>query len=205
MPVRRPRTLPAGVFRGRHFFFVAGAAIASRPGSPLSPLSPVSPLSPFSPCAPAGRGHLSDLQKATCEGKGCDESEATKVRNRILLPFDFRLVVDSSDHGRGAAPSKTTSEKLFLVLVFAIGDNHACARQVFQSDRLGGTSRTFLMARDRLIAFSAETTAACLVCAWPDTMAPPTHAVHFHICLPTPWTIAYSTPRCTMIERTRGG
>jgi hypothetical protein len=38
-------------------------------------------------------------------------------------------------------------------------------RRLFHSDGSGGTSRIFLMARDRSIAFSAEAIAACLLCA----------------------------------------
>jgi hypothetical protein len=38
-------------------------------------------------------------------------------------------------------------------------------RRLFHSDNSGGTSRIFLMARDRSIAFSAEAIAACLLCA----------------------------------------
>jgi hypothetical protein len=49
----------------------------------------------------------------------------------------------------------------------------------YQSDRSGGTSRTFLMARARSIAFSAATIAACLLCAWPITIALPAEADHF--------------------------
>jgi hypothetical protein len=75
-----------------------------------------------------------------------------------------------------------------------------------QSDRSGGISRTFLMARARSIAFSAATIAACLLCAWPVTIAPPAEADHLHMCCPMPSTTAYSIPRYSILaELVRAG
>jgi hypothetical protein len=60
------------------------------------------------------------------------------------------------------------------------------------------------MARTRSIAFSAATIAACLLCAWPVTTAPPADADHFHMCCPMPSTTTYSIPRYCILREPAG-